>query len=62
MCEGASKQSPDLKNYTATGPQPPFLNFWIRHWYELFIGFANEIVHLNETSKVMVYNKIFYGI
>ena len=27
MCEGASKQSPDLKNYTATGPCPPVLKF-----------------------------------
>ena len=27
MCEGASEQSPDLKNYTATGPRPPVLKF-----------------------------------
>ena len=27
MCEGASKQSPDLTNYTATGPRPPVLKF-----------------------------------
>ena len=27
MCEGASKQSPDLKNYTAPGPRPPVLKF-----------------------------------
>ena len=32
MCEGASKQSPDLKNYTAPGPRLRFLNSWIRHW------------------------------
>ena len=25
MCAGASKQSSDLKNYTATGPRPPVL-------------------------------------
>ena len=31
MFEGASKQSPDLKNYTAPGPHPRFLNSWIRH-------------------------------
>ena len=27
MCEGASKQSPDLKDYTAMGPRPPVLIF-----------------------------------
>ena len=27
MCEGASKQSSDLKNYTAPGPRPPVLKF-----------------------------------
>ena len=27
MCKGASKQSPDLKNYTAPGPRPPLLKF-----------------------------------
>ena len=27
ICEGTSKQSPDLKNYTAPGPRPPFLKF-----------------------------------
>ena len=32
MCEGASKQSPDLKNYTALGLRPRFLNSWICHY------------------------------
>ena len=27
MCEGASKQSPDHKNYTTPGPRPPVLKF-----------------------------------
>ena len=27
MCEGASKQSSDLKNYTAPGPRPPVFKF-----------------------------------
>ena len=27
ICEGTSKQSPDLKNYTAPGPRPPVLKF-----------------------------------
>ena len=27
MCEGASKQSSDLKKYTATGPRAPVLKF-----------------------------------
>ena len=27
MREGASKQSSDLKNYTAPGPRPPVLKF-----------------------------------
>ena len=27
MCEGASKPSLDLKNYTAPGPRPPVLKF-----------------------------------
>ena len=27
MCEGASKQSSDLKNYTAPVPRPPVLKF-----------------------------------
>ena len=27
MCEGVSKQSPDVKNYTASGPQPSVLKF-----------------------------------
>ena len=35
ICEGTSKQSPDLKNYTAPGLRrdrvPRFLNSWIRH-------------------------------
>ena len=31
MREGASEQSSDLKNYTAPGPRPRFLNFWIRY-------------------------------
>ena len=31
MCVGASNQSPDLKNHTAPGPRPQFLNPWIRH-------------------------------
>ena len=26
-CEGASKQSKDLKNYTAPGPRPPIYKF-----------------------------------
>ena len=31
----ASKQSSDLKNYTAPRPRPRFLNFWIRHWMKV---------------------------
>ena len=35
ICEGTSKQSPDLKNYTLPGLHrdraPRFLNSWIRH-------------------------------
>ena len=27
MCEGVSKQSSNLKNYTAPGPRPPVLKF-----------------------------------
>ena len=27
VCEGASKQSPDPKNFTAPGPRPPVLKF-----------------------------------
>ena len=27
MCEGASKQSPDLKNNTAPGQRPPVFKF-----------------------------------
>ena len=27
MCEGASKQSSDLKNYTTPAPRPPVLKF-----------------------------------
>ena len=36
MCEGASKQSQNFKNYTTPGPRPRFINSWIRHWLSRF--------------------------
>ena len=33
MREGELKQSQDLKNYTAPGPRPRFINPWIRRCY-----------------------------
>ena len=29
--KGHQNQSPDVKNHTAPGPRPQFLNPWIRH-------------------------------
>ena len=46
MREGASNQSPDLKNYTVPGPRPLLKNSWIRQWLtssnKLFVGQENQ--------------------
>ena len=53
-CEGASKQFPDLKNYTAPGPRPPprFLYSWIRHCSACVIPCTIQIFHPSYESEI----------
>ena len=55
--EGASKQSPDLKNYNAPGPRPMFQNSWIRHC--LFSDLLFE--HKESTRKTVQHTYVEIG-
>ena len=60
MCKGASKQSPDLKNYTAPGQRPPVFEFLdpplitmsAKQMYK-FIGNWNVVDQLESYIKII---------
>ena len=68
MCEGASKQTPDLKILPRRDRAPPFWNSWIRHWlWSIFKYFhlytCNSKLHdiiivINDVLELWIYTVI----
>ena len=55
--EGASKQSPDLKNYNTPGPRPMLQNSWIRHCLLSDLRFE----HKESTRKTVQHTYVEIG-
>ena len=60
MCEGASKQLPDLKNYTLPGPVPPVLKYLDPPLIHSCIQYWNLKAQIVFSKTKYFYKSLFY--